>query len=113
MILRPGTGRSSCSTTSRRRSGSTGCRRSRSRPRASASPSTAANVPAQDEAQVIAEVRLQAARPVALPRLLPLGRLLNLGCGQVVERHVLAVAAGAAKAPGAEDTRDGDRKSVV
>src|SRR2546428_1574070 len=32
-----------------------------------------ANVATADEAQVIAEMRLQAARPVALPRLLPLG----------------------------------------
>ena len=39
----------------------------------------AAHVAAADEAQMVAEMRLQAARPVAVPRLLPLGGLLHLG----------------------------------
>src|SRR3989442_6855671 len=52
-------------------------------------------------------MRLQPARPVALPCLLPLGRLLHLGRGEMVERHVFAVTAGAAEAAGAHGAPDG------
>src|SRR5712691_8566679 len=74
----------------------------------------AANVATADEAQVITEMRFQAACPVAFPRLLPLGRLLHLGRGEVVERHVFAAAAAATETTGAEDARDGaERRDVL
>ena len=52
---------------------------------------------------MIAELRLQAARPVALPRLLPLRGVRHLGRVEMVEGHVPAVAAGAAETPRAQD----------
>src|SRR5258705_13734517 len=73
----------------------------------------AAHVAPADQAQVIAEMWLQPARPVALARLLPLGRLLHLRRREVVERHVLAVP-GAAESAGAEDAgHGGGRRGVV
>src|SRR6267142_462097 len=73
----------------------------------------AADVAPQHQAQVIAEVWLETAGPVALARLLPLGRLLNLGRREMVERHILAIA-GPAEPPGAEDARDGgERRNVL
>src|SRR5712691_8246762 len=74
----------------------------------------AASVATADEAQVIAEMRFQAGCPVAFPRLLPLGRLLHLGRGEVVERHVFAAAAAATETTGAQDSRDGaERRDVL
>src|SRR5215470_7374211 len=73
----------------------------------------AADVAAQDEAQVIAKVWLQPAGPVALARLLPLGRLLHVGRRQMIERDVLAIA-GAAEAAGAEHAgHGGERRDVL
>src|SRR6266436_7213470 len=64
-------------------------------------------VAAEDESQMIPEVRLEPARPLALSRLLPLRRLHHVGIRQVVEGHVFAVSAGAAEASSAEDARHG------
>src|SRR5215831_618017 len=73
----------------------------------------AADVAAQDEAQVIAKVWLQPAGPVALARLLPLRRLLHVGRRQMIEGDVLAVA-GAAEAAGAEHAgHGGERRDVL
>src|SRR5439155_23172601 len=73
----------------------------------------AADVAPADQAQVIAEMWLQPARPIAPTRLLPFGRLLHLGRRQMIERHVLAVT-GAAEAPGAEHAGDGrERRDVL
>src|SRR5262245_36166864 len=73
----------------------------------------AADVAAQDEAQVIAKVWLQSAGPVALARLLPLRRLLHVGRRQMIEGDVLAVA-GAAEAASAEHAgHGGERRDVL
>ena len=53
-------------------------------------------------------------RPVALPRLLPLGGLHDVRRGEVVERHVLARARAAAEAPRAEHAgHRGERGDVL
>jgi hypothetical protein len=52
-----------------------------------------ASVLSADEAQVIAEVGLQAACPLAFAGPLPLGRFLHLRPREMIERHVRAVAA--------------------
>src|SRR6266498_2254744 len=73
-----------------------------------------AHVAATDEAEMIAEMWLQAARPVADPRRFPRAGLLHLRHGEVIERHVLPVAAGAAEAAGAQDARDrAERRNVL
>src|SRR5215467_5978064 len=75
--------------------------------------SGAADIAAQDQPQVVAEMRLEPAGPVALTRLLPLGRLLHVGRRQVIEGDVLAVA-GAAEPPGAEHAGHGrERRDVL
>src|ERR1700675_5116562 len=81
-----------------------GDRRS-TRPKAATGRLATPHVAAADEAEMIAEMRLQAARPVADPRLFPRGGLLHLRRGEVIERHVLPVAAGAPEAAGAQDAR--------
>src|SRR5258706_10606095 len=73
----------------------------------------AARVPAAHDAEVIAEMRLEAARPFTLPRDLPLRGFLNLRRGEVVERDVLPVAARAAEAARAEDAGDGGERGDV
>src|SRR5215467_6429313 len=78
-----------------------------------ASDLAAAPVAAKHEAQVIAEVRLEAARPVTLARRLPLRRLDHIRSGQMVERHVLPVATRAAEAARAEHARHGGERGDV
>ena len=56
---------------------------------------------------MVAEPRLEPARPVARACLLPLRRFDHRGAGQVIQGHVLAVAAGAAEASRAEHAGDG------
>src|SRR5262245_46862985 len=74
----------------------------------------AADVLAENQAQMVPEVGLKAAGPVALAGLLPLGRLLHFGCGQVVERHVFPVTAAAPEAAGAQHARHrGKRRNVL
>src|SRR5213594_316798 len=77
------------------------------------SASGAADVAAAHEPQMIAEMRLQAARPLALPRRLPLRRLLHRGRGEVVERDVLPAAAGAPEAASAQHAGDGGERGDV
>src|SRR5262245_16187707 len=55
---------------------------------------------------MVAEMRLEAARPFALPRDLPLGRFLDRRRGEVIERDVLPVAR-AAEATCAEHAGNG------
>src|SRR5262245_61478286 len=66
-----------------------------------------ASIAAAHQPEMVAKVRLQPARPVALARLLPLGGLLHLGSGEMIERHVLAVAARAPEAARGEDAGNG------
>src|SRR6266704_1331350 len=76
--------------------------------------SVPAEVASAQEAQAIAEVRKHSAGPLALPRRLPLRRFWHLGRGEVVERDVLAVGAGAAEAAGAQHAGDGgERRDVL
>src|SRR5262249_6938359 len=63
------------------------------RPRRRRSRLRAAYVAAADQAQVVAEMRLESARPVALPRLPPPRPLPDVGRRQMIERDVLPVAA--------------------
>src|SRR5438270_206671 len=74
--------------------------------------SAAPRVAPQHQPQVLAEVRLQAVRPVTLARLLPLRRFHDGGPGQVVERDVFPVA-GAPEAASAEDTGHGSEGGDV
>jgi len=63
---------------------------------------------------MITEMRLQAARPVADPRLFPRGLLLHLRHGEVIERYVLPVAVGAPETAGAQDARErAERRKVL
>src|SRR5437867_11583198 len=73
----------------------------------------AADIAATHETQVIAKMGLEPAGPVALARLLPLGRLLDLGPGEVIERDVLAVAAGAPEASRGQNARHGAERGDV
>src|SRR5262249_21607257 len=72
-----------------------------------------ADVTPADEPEVIAELRLQAARPLAGARLLPLRGLDALRPRQRIEGDVLATAARAAEAPRAQHARHGGERGNV
>src|SRR5213592_4400411 len=109
----PAVSSAAASRAARRRATSAGS--SARRPAAARTPaaSAALHVATQHEPQVITELRLQPARPVALPRLLPLVRLHHVRRLEMIERHVLPIA-GAAEAPRAEHARHGgERRDVL
>src|SRR5438477_1424109 len=62
---------------------------------------------------MIAEMRLETARPFTLPRGLPLGGLLHGRRGEMVERDVLPVVAVAAESTRPEDPRNGGERGDV
>src|SRR5215471_7377454 len=83
--------------------------RGRGSPRSAAS---AAHVAAAYQTKVVAEMRLETARPVALPRGLPLRRVLDRRRGEMIERDVLPVA-GAPEAACAQHARHGRERGDV